>query len=153
MFRDVKNFCEGCHVCQMSNVSTAKPNGSLNPLSIPKRKWETVTMDFIVGLPTTAAGYDSILTVTDKLSKRVHLIPLKYGKAGGAEIARLFFDNIWRLHGAPRKIVTDRDSRFTTAFWNTLNRLMGVQVNMTTAYNPRGDGQSENTNKTVESIL
>ena len=153
MFKDVKDFCDGCHICQMSNVSTAKPNGSLNPLSIPKRKWETITMDFIVSLPTTAAGYDSILTVTDKLSKRVHLIPLKYGKAGGAEVARLFFDNIWRLHGAPRKIVTDRDSRFTTAFWNTLNRLMGVQVNMTTAYNPRGDGQSENTNRTVESIL
>ena len=153
MFTDVKNFCDGCHTCQMSNVSTAKPNGLLNPLSIPKRKWETLTMDFIVGLPTTAAGYDSILTVTDKLTKRVHLIPLKYGKAGGAEVARLFFDNIWRLHGAPRKIVTDRDSRFTTAFWNTLNRLMGVQVNMTTAYNPRGDGQSENTNRTAESIL
>ena len=153
MFSDVKNFCEGCHICQMSNVSTNKPNGTLNPLSIPKRRWETVTMDFIVGLPTSAAGYDSVLTVTDKLSKRIHLIPLKYGKAGGAEVARLFFDNIWRLHGAPRKIVTDRDSRFTTPFWNTLNKLMGVQVNMTTAYNPRGDGQSENTNKTVEAIL
>ena len=110
-------------------------------------------MDFIVGLPTSAAGYDSVLTVADKLSKRIHLIPLKYGKAGGAEVARLFFDNIWRLHGAPRKIVTDRDSRFTTPFWNTLNKLMGVQINMTTAYNPRGDGQSENTNRTVESIL
>ena len=55
-------------------------------------------MDVIVGLPTTTSGYDSILTVTDKLTKRVHLIPLKYGKAGGAEVARLFFDNIWRLH-------------------------------------------------------
>ena len=153
MFSDVKSFCEGCHICQMSNASTNKPNGTLNPLSIPKRRWETVTMDFIVGLPTSAAGYDSVLTVTDKLSKRIHLIPLKYGKAGGAEVARLFFDNIWRLHGAPRKIVTDRDSRFTTPFWNTLNKLMGVQINMTTAYNPRGDGQSENTNRTVESIL
>ncbi len=153
MFTDVKNFCDGCHICQMSNASTNKPNGALNPLSIPKRRWETVTMDFIVGLPTSAAGYDSVLTVTDKLTKRIHLIPLKYGKAGGAEVARLFFDNVWKLHGAPRKIVTDRDSRFTTPFWNTLNKLMGVQVNMTTAYNPKGDGQSENTNKTVEAIL
>ena len=82
----------------LSDVKMSPLQITLNSCAI--RKWETILIDIIVGLPTTAVGYNSILTVTDELSKRIHLI-LRYGKVGGAEVARLSFDNTWKLHGAP----------------------------------------------------
>ena len=97
MSKDVKDRQDGCHTCQMSKRLLC--NSTLNSCAI--RKWETILIDIIVGLPTTAVGYNSILTVTDKLSKRVHLIPSSIEWIGGAEVARLSFDNTWKLHGAP----------------------------------------------------
>ena len=70
---DVKSFCKNCHVCQTCNTPSARTHGALNPLAIPTRKWECVTMDFVTGLPATAEGYDAVMTVTDKLTKMVHL--------------------------------------------------------------------------------
>jgi hypothetical protein len=110
-------------------------------------------MDFVTGLALTARGYDAVVTFTDKFSKMVHLIPLKFNQSGATQVARIFIDQIWRLHGAPLEILSDRDTRFTSAFWQEVHRLIGVNVKMTTAYRPQGDGQSENTNRTMEQIL
>ncbi|KAK3271158.1 hypothetical protein CYMTET_20476 [Cymbomonas tetramitiformis] len=83
----------------------------------------------------------------------VHVVPMNFGDSSAATVARIYFDTVWRQHGAPMKIVSDRDPRFQDTFWKELMRLMGVKVAMTTPYNPRSDGQAEHTNRVVEDML
>jgi transposase InsO family protein len=83
----------------------------------------------------------------------VHLVPLSFKGSNAAAVARLFVDNVWRLHDMPSSIVSDRDVRFTSAFWKELCTLTGTQTNMTTAYAPQGYGAAERTNGTMETIL
>ncbi|KAK3282053.1 hypothetical protein CYMTET_10181 [Cymbomonas tetramitiformis] len=105
------------------------------------------------GLPLTAEGNDAFVTFTCKLSKMVHLVPMNFGDSSAQTVARIYFDVVWRQHGAPMKIVCDRDPRFQDSFWRELMRLMGVRVASTTPYNPRSDGQAEHTNRVVEDML
>ncbi|KAK3279633.1 hypothetical protein CYMTET_12495 [Cymbomonas tetramitiformis] len=110
-------------------------------------------MDFVTGLPLTLRGHDAFITFTCKLSKQVHIVPLNFGGSSSEVVARLYFDFVWRYHGAPLKIVSDRDPRFLHSFWQGLQKLMGVKVATTTPYNPRSDGQAEHTNRVVEDML
>jgi hypothetical protein len=153
MRAEVKNYVTGCNRCQLTKVGGQKPKGFLHPIEPPTRCWSSISMDFVTGLALTARGYDAIVTFTDKFSKMVHLIPLKFNQSGSTQVARIFIDQIWRLHGAPLEILSDRDTRFTSSFWQEVHRLIGVKIKMTTAYRPQGDGQSENTNRTMEQIL
>jgi hypothetical protein len=153
MRAEVKNYVIGCNRCQLTKVGGQKPKGYLHSIEPPTRCWSSISMDFVTGLALTARGYDAVVTFTDKFSKMVHLIPLKFNQSGAPQVARIFVDQIWRLHGAPLEILSDRDTRFTSSFWQEVYRLIGVKVKMTTAYRPQGDGQSENTNRTMEQIL
>ena len=101
----------------------------------------------------TPRGMDAILTVTDRVSKQVHLIPLNFLGSSAEAVARLYVDNIWRLHGMPLKMYSDRDCRFTSAFWKEVSRLTGMMAGMTTAYHPQGNGGAERTNQTMEQVL
>eukprot|EP00854_Cymbomonas_tetramitiformis_P000937 gene937-biopygen791 len=112
--------------------------------------WQVVSIDFVTGLPRTERGYAAFATFTYKLSKMVHVVPMLYSDSSVEQAARMYFDHVWQLHGAPIKIVWDRDSRFRDAFHTDLHRLMGVQVASATPYHPQGDGQAEHTNHTVE---
>jgi len=91
--------------------------------------------------------------VVDRFSKHVHLIPLTFKGSNAVEVARLFVDNVWKHHGMPRSIVSDRDVRFTSAFWEEFCRLTGIQRDMTTAYTPQSNGGAERANATMETIL
>ena len=113
---DVRPYIRTCPACQQNKASNQKPAGLLQPLPIPHRKWESIGMDFIVQLPCSTAGHDSILVVIDRLSKLVHLIPTTTDVTA-LGVANLFIKEVVRHHGMPNSIVSDRDSKFTSNFW------------------------------------
>ena len=109
-------------------------------------------MDFVVQLPKTKRGFDAILVVVDRLTKRLHLIPT-FTTATAPDTAKTFMDQIFRLHGLPKTIVSDRDPKFVSKFWKTLFKQLGVQLAFSTAYHPQTDGQTERANRTIEDML
>ena len=116
MIRAIKQYIQSCDVCQRNKGSNQTPAGLLQPLDTPAQKWEQVTMDFIVQLPLTKQGFDAIFVVVDRLSKRAHFIPT-HTTVTAPEVAKLFFNIIFKDHGLPRIIVSDRDAKFTSKFW------------------------------------
>ena len=116
MKRDVTDFVAKCLTCQQVKIEHQKPAGKLQPLDIPLWKWEEISMDFVVGLPVTTGGYDSIWVVVDRLTKSAHFLPVKTGYSAG-DYARLFLKEIVRLHGIPVSIISDRGPQFTSRFW------------------------------------
>jgi hypothetical protein len=137
--------------CQQNKSEQTHPARLLQPLPIPEQKWESISMDFIIGLPHVQ-GKDCIFVVVDRLTKFAHFfaIPSDY-KA--IQVAELFFREIFRLHGKPKQIVSDRDGRFISAFWQELFRLTGTELATSTSYHPQTDGQTEIVNKWVEGYL
>jgi transposase InsO family protein len=109
-------------------------------------------MDFIVRLPRTQAGYDSIWVIVDHLIKVAHFIPVNTTYYG-AKLAELYVSRIVCLHGVPKKIMSDRDSQFTSKFWENLRESMETKLNFSSAYHPQTDGQTERTNKILEDML
>jgi len=149
---DVRRFVRACHSCQVNKPSNALPPGLLQPLPVPKDRWEDISMDFITSLPKTAAGHDGIFVVVDRLSKRVHLAPVSM-TITAPQFALLFADVVFKHHGLPLTIVSDRDPRFTSEFWKSFTSLMGTRLNMSTAFHPQTDGQTERVNRQLEQVL
>jgi len=109
-------------------------------------------MDFITDLPKSSSENDSIMVIVDKLTKYVHLVPLR--KTVSAEdVARLFIAHVYQYHGLPRVLISDRDTRFTSAFWKEFCRRLGIQPRYSTAFHPQTDGQTERTNRVLEEVL
>jgi len=111
-----------------------RPAGLLQPVKIPNWKRKEVGMDFIVGLPCTQRGYDSIWVIVDRLTKVAHL-PVKTTNSG-ARLAELYMEMIVCLHGVPKKIVSDRGTHFTSTFWKKVHDSLGTKLNFSTAYHP-----------------
>jgi IS30 family transposase len=109
-------------------------------------------MEFIVGLPRTQAGHDSIWVIVDRLTKVAHFIPVKTTYSGNT-LAELYMSRIMCLHGVPKKIVPDRGSQFTSKFWEKLHESMDTKLNFSSAYHPQTDGQTERTNQILEDML
>lgn len=152
MLRDIKKYVASCDTCQRMKHSTHRTEGLLQPLPVPEGRWTHLTMDFMSGLPTTPRGYDMVLVLVDRMTKRAHFIPTR--KTLNAEgVARLFVQEIYRLHGVPKIITTDRDIRFVNDFWKAINHILGVELQFSTARNPATDGQSERTIQTVRTML
>ncbi|KAJ9512039.1 hypothetical protein QJQ45_004614 [Haematococcus lacustris] len=152
MEQTVREYVRTCDQCQRNKATNQVPPGLLQPLPIPNRNWQQVSMDFIGPLPPTSHGYDMVVTVVDKLSKMLHLIPTT-ATATAPDIAKLFFDHVFKHHGLPEAIVSDRDPKFTSDFWTSLFHLTGTRLLMSSAYHPQTDGQSERANRTVEDML
>jgi transposase InsO family protein len=145
MNNDVRQYVKSCDSCQCIKASQQTPASLLQPLLIPSKAWEQVSMDFITHLPKTKAGYDAIAIFVDTFSKMVHFVPTKT-TATAPETAQLFFDHVFKLHGMPKSIVSDRDAKFTSRFWQTLFKTLGTKLAMSTAFHPQTDGQTERTN-------
>ena len=150
--KDVRRYVQSCHSCQANKATTHKPFGLLNPLPIPDEPWESVSMDFIIHLPPTKEGHDAILVVVDRLTKMTHIIPT-VTKVNAEETAKLFRDHVWKLHGYPKHLVTDRDSRFTSNFWQELQKYCGMKGHKSTSFHPQSDGQTERMNRVLEDML
>ena len=139
-----------CKTCLKAKVTFHK--GEYLPLPIPQRLWEHISMDFMMALPKTRRGKDSIMVVVDRFSKMAPFIACtKVDDAQG--IARLYFSEIVRLHGIPKTIVSDRDSKFLSYFWKSLWKMLGTKLLFSTAYHPQNDGQTEVTNRTLGTLL
>jgi RNase H-like domain found in reverse transcriptase/Integrase zinc binding domain len=115
MSKDIAEYIRSCDRCQRNKPTPSKPTGFLQPLEVPSRNWKHVTMDFIMNLPKSKAGHDAILVAVDKLSKAMTLIPTN-STVAAQKVAQLFLQDVYRLHGLPRKIISDRDVRFTGKF-------------------------------------
>jgi len=152
MKKHVAEYLARCLECQQIKTEHQHPAGLLQPLPIPEWKWEIISMDFITGLPKTKRNNDSIMVVVDKLSKAAHFIPVQ-STYRAVQIAHIFMQNVFRLHGLPKTIISDRDVKFTSAFWRALFAELGTQLNFSTAYHPQTDGQTERVNQMVEDML
>lgn len=155
MRRTVREYVRSCISCQQNKPPNTLPAGLLQSLEIPDERWETVTMDLITQLPVTKNQHDCIVVFVDKLSKMTHFVPAstKNNATKATDLARMFFDNIVRHHGVPKRIVTDRDPRFLSNFWQSLWKLFGTKLAMSTSFHPQTDGQTERMNRTLEDIL
>jgi hypothetical protein len=131
--RDIAEYVALCDTCQWVKAEHQRPAGLLQPLKIPEWKWEEIRMDFIVGLPRTQAGYDSIWVIVDHLTKVAHFIPVKMTYSG-AKLAELYMSRIVYLHGVPKKIMSDRGSQFTSKFWEKLHESMDTKLNFSSAH-------------------
>ena len=152
MHAEIKKYVVSCLPCQSNKPSQQVPMGLLQPLPIPNKKWEVVTMDLITGLPVTKNGNDAIVVWVDKLSKKAHFAAT-VTTIDAPGLAKLMYNNVVRHHGIPNQIVSDRDPRFTANFWKCLWKLTGTTLAMSTAYHPQTDGQTERMNRTLEDML
>ncbi|GJT88526.1 hypothetical protein Tco_1070243 [Tanacetum coccineum] len=152
MKADIATYVSKCLTCAKVKAEHQRPSGLLVQPDIPEWKWEKITMDFITKLPKTAAGYDSIWVIVDRLTKSAHFLPMKETDST-EKLTRLYMKEIVARHGIPVSIISDRDSHFTLRVWQSLHKALGTQLNLSTAYHPQTDGQSERTIQTLEDML
>jgi len=151
MARDVRNFVLACSVCARGKISNRSPDGLLQPLSVPSRPWSHIALDFVTGLPPSQ-GNTVILTVVDRFSKAAHFIPLPK-LPSAKETAVTVINHVFRIHGLPVDVVSDRGSQFTSRFWKEFCRLLGATVSLSSGFHPQSNGQAERANQDLGRTL
>lgn len=152
---NVEVFCESCGTCKTSKPSNHSPYGLLHSLKVPSRPWETVGIDFVGPLPelkSLRGMFDMVMVVICHLTFMVHLIPMKQTYRT-KDIAEVIFDRVYKLHRMPKNIVSDRDTLFTSTFWQRLNELTGMELRMSSSYHPQSDGTTAHANQTMTQML
>ena len=152
MFTDINYYVHTCLSCQRSKRVSGRPSGLLQPLHIPHGPWDSVSTDFVTGLPKTKAGFDAIVVFVDRLTKYVHIAPTTT-KCTAKAWADLFVQHIFCNHGLPLEIISDRGPQFASKYAQALADRMSINWNMSTAFHPQTDGQTERMNRTVEDML
>lgn len=151
MKSSVRAFVRACSVCQQAKLDRSRYRGLLQPLAVPSCAWEIVSLDFVEGLPRSGS-VNCILVVVGKFSKFAHFIPLRHPFTA-LSVAKVYMDHVYKLHGMPTSLISDRDRIFTSHSWKELFGLTGVQLRMSSAYHPQTDGQTERVNQCMETYL
>ena len=155
MFSDITDYCKSCHTCATAKPQNQKQYGNLKPLPVPHRRWQQIGIDFVGPLPSSTnrhGEFDMICVIIDHLSSMVHLIPSR-SDYRARDIAELMFENVYKLHGPPQILVSDRDSLFTSGFWEHLHKITKSELRMSTAFHPQTDGATERANRTITQML
>ncbi|GKC22513.1 putative reverse transcriptase domain-containing protein [Tanacetum coccineum] len=152
MKANIATYVSKCLTCSKVKAEHQKPSGLLVQPEIPEWKWEKITMDFVTKLPKTTNGYDTIWVIVDRLTKSAHFLPMRENDPM-EKLMKLYMKEVVTRHGVPVSIISDRDGRFTSLFWQALHKALGTRLDMSTAYHPKTDGQSERTIQTLEDML
>ncbi|GJT79791.1 putative reverse transcriptase domain-containing protein [Tanacetum coccineum] len=152
MKRDITTYVSKCLTYLKVKAEHQMPSGLLQQPEIPEWKWDNITLDFIMKLPRSKSRHDTIWVIVDRLTKSAHFLATREDYSI-EKLARLYIDEIVERHGVPVSIISDRDRRFTSRFWQTLQKALGKRLDMSTAYHPQTDGQSERTIQTLEDML
>ncbi|KAK8947216.1 hypothetical protein KSP39_PZI007468 [Platanthera zijinensis] len=150
--KDIAAYVAKCRTCALVKAECQRPSGFLKSLPVPQWKFEDISMDFVHGLQRSQRGHDSIWVIVDRLTKVAHFQPNKRDDSVET-LAKLYVEQIVRLHGVPRSIVSDRDGRFTSKDWRLVHQMLGTKLAFSTAFHPQTDGQTERTNRTMEDML
>lgn len=149
--KDTKAYIEGCEVCCKTKPRRARPEGLLNPLSIPEGPWKSVSLDYIVELPKSD-GYNAILVMVDRFTKMAYFAPTTTN-CTASETAKLLFDHVMTKHSVPKELVTDRGPQFTSSYWAQVTQDLGIQKCTSTSYHPQTDSQTKRFNQILEQYL
>ncbi|KAL4023235.1 hypothetical protein IC575_016986 [Cucumis melo] len=152
MKQEIAEYVDRCLICQQVKPIRQRLGGFLNPFPVSEWTWEHITMDFLFGLPRTSSGHDGIWVIVDRLTKTARFIPIK-ATSTLDQLARLYIDKIVSQYEVPVSIVSDRDPRFTSKFWPSLQKAMGTGLKFSTSFHPQTDGQSERTIQTLEDMF
>ncbi|KAI5353071.1 hypothetical protein L3X38_005963 [Prunus dulcis] len=152
MKKEIAEYVRRCLICQQVKAERQKPSGLLQPLPILEWEWERITMNFVFKLPRTQSKHDGVWVIVDRLTKSAHFLPVRANYSLN-KLAKIFIDEIVRLHGVLVSIVSNRVPRFASRFWTKLNEAFGTQLQFSTAFHPQTDGQSERTIQTLEDML
>ena len=136
--KEIKRYVEGYDQCQRMKNRTEMPAGKLRPNQIPERPWQHILVDFITKL-LVSKGHDSILVVYDRFLKMSHFVATTE-KTTAEGLARLFRDNVWKLHGLPKSVISDRGPQFAAGMTKELNKMLGIETKLSMAYHPETDG-------------
>ncbi|KAD3640802.1 hypothetical protein E3N88_30025 [Mikania micrantha] len=149
---DIAKYVSKCLTCSKVKVEYQRPSGLLQQPEVPMWKWEQISMDFITKLPRTPSGCDTIWVIVDRLTKSAHFLVIKETDKM-EKLTRVYIKEVVARHGVPIFIISDQDARVTTNFWESLHKSLGTRLDMSTAYHPQTDGQSERTIQTLEDLL
>jgi transposase InsO family protein len=152
MKRNVVHFVAKCLECQQVKADHHHPVGLLQPHDVPMSKWDVISMDFVVGFLLTSHIHNVILVIVYNLTKSANFIPVR-DTYDVTDVACVFVSVVIYLHGIPKKIILDRDSRFTSRFWTSLQSTLGTQLNLSTTYHPETDGKTKRVNQVMEDML
>jgi len=152
MKNDIAEYVAKCLTCQQVKAEHQVRAGLLQPLLIPEWKWERITMDFVAGLPRTQKNHDVVWVIVDKLAKSAHFLPVRMDYSL-ERLAKLYIDDVVRLHGVPVSIVSNRDPRFTSRLWGSFQKALRTRLNFSTIIHPQTDGQSERIIQILEDML
>ncbi|KAM0054415.1 putative nucleotidyltransferase, Ribonuclease H [Helianthus debilis subsp. tardiflorus] len=148
----IATYVGKCLTCARVKIEYQKPSGLLQQPEIPQWKWEQISMDFVTGLPRSQRGNDTIWVIVDRLTKSAHFLAIKETDKFST-LADIYMKEVVLRHGVPTSIISDRDARFTSELWRAMHKAFGSRLDMSTAYHPQTDGQSERTIQTLEDML
>ncbi|GJW84657.1 putative reverse transcriptase domain-containing protein, partial [Tanacetum coccineum] len=152
MKANITTYVSKCLTCAKVKAEHQRPSGLLVQPDIPQWKWDNITMDFVTKLPKLSQGYDTIWVIVDRLTKSAIFVPMRETDPL-EKLARLYLKEVVTRHGIPVSIICDRDPRFASHFWRSLQKALGTNLDMSTAYHLQTDGQSERTIQTLEDML